>query len=176
MNCPAWLSAALIVAALTAPTENEQPQAQHSGKYQVAAGKTYNIQAHAHTRLLQKYAALGEKVPAEVVREHVSAIRFNTESARKSYSRLAKVDAGNADLAKRVEQMQARLDKVSAALERMEGEVSGNHANSQAVIANAKEISQRLNENHRDLRRIDNDFYDSTSDAYYVTGEGHFVD
>ena len=177
VNCPTLLSAAILVAVLN-PTlsTDEQSTSRQGGKYHLAAGKTYNMQSHDHARMLQKFAGLADHVPAGVVREHAAAIRFNTEAARRSYARLATSAGGNADLAEQVEQLQQRLAKVSASLSKLEAASTGAIANSQTVIAHTNEISQQLRDNHNDLRRIDQAFYNSDSDSYYTTGEGHFVD
>jgi hypothetical protein len=172
----------LLAAALTAlvchlaRADDQDAASRQGGKYHVAAGKTYNMQAHDHARILQKYAALGEQIPAEVVRDHAAAIRFNTEAANRSYTRLGKSAGNNAALAKQVKQLQDRLAKVSGSLKQLEAEAARNTAASKTVIARTNEISRQLRANHNDLRTIDNDFYNSDSDSYYTTGEGHFVD
>ncbi|HVC97722.1 MAG TPA: hypothetical protein VND64_28885 [Pirellulales bacterium] len=151
-------------------------KAEQGGAYHVAAGKTYNMQAHDHARMLQKYADLGDEVPRDVVQDHAAAIRFNTEAAKKSYDRLAKSEPGNAALAKIVEQLRKRLELVTAELELLEAQEAEIAAASKTIMARTNEISKHLQANHRALRAIDDDFYDSSSDSYYTTGEGHFVD
>ncbi|HVC93609.1 MAG TPA: hypothetical protein VND64_07965 [Pirellulales bacterium] len=151
-------------------------KAAQGGAYHVAAGKTYNMQAHDHARMLRKYADVGDEVPGDVVQDHAAAIRFNTEGAKKSYDRLAKSEPGNAALAKIVEQLRKRLDMVTAELELLEAQEAESAAESKMISARTNEISKHLQANHRALRAIDNDFYDSSSDSYYETGEGHFVD
>jgi methyl-accepting chemotaxis protein len=171
------LAAAVLVAALNpTPTDDENAISRQGGKYHLAAGKTYNMQSQDHARMLKKYAALGEKVPADVVREHAAAIRFNADAARRSYSRLARSADGNEALVAQVRQLHERLDQVSATLTQLEAEASRTSANSKSVVAHANEISQQLRDNHNDLRRIDEAFYNADSDSYYTTGEGHFVD
>ncbi|HVX13930.1 MAG TPA: hypothetical protein VHC22_22290 [Pirellulales bacterium] len=168
----------LAIVAFVAPpaAQDAQTKSRQGAKYQLALAKTYHQQSHDHVRMLQKYAALGDKVPAEVVTEHAAAIRYNTDATKRAYGRLVKSAGDDAELAKRVEEMQARLDKVSATLKELEANTSQQKADSKAVAARAKEITQQLRSNHVDLGRIDNDFYDSDSDSYYETGEGHFVD
>jgi hypothetical protein len=176
VNCPTLLAAALLVAvANPATTDDEYAASRQGGKYYLAAGRTYNNQAQDHARMLKKYAALGEQVPANIVHEHAAAIRFNTEGARRSYTRLARSAGDNAELAQQIKQLQERLDKVAATLKQLE-DASREKANAQAVIARSNEISQQLRDNHNDLRRIDEAYYNSDSDSYYTTGEGHFVD
>jgi len=171
------VAAALAAASLAfAFGADEKPKARKGGAYHVAEGRTYNIEAHDHARLLQKYAALSDKVPGDVVQDHAAAIRFNTKGAKKSFARLAESDPDNAALGNLVEQLRERLDMVTAELELLEAQAAKNTAEAKIVIAQTNEISQHLQANHRDLRTIDNDFYDSDSDSYYMTGEGHFVD
>jgi hypothetical protein len=172
------LICALAIVAFVAPpaAQDAQTESRQGSKYHLALAKTYHQQSHDHVRMLQKYAELGDSVPADVVNEHASAIRYNTDATKRAYGRLVKSAGDNADLAKRVEQMQARLDKVSATLKELEANTAKQKANSTAVAARAKEITQQLRSNHVDLGRIDNDFYNSDSDSYYETGEGHFVD
>ena len=142
----------------------------------LATAKTYNMQSHDHARLLGKYAAADASVPANVVKEHADAIRFNVAAEKRSFDRLAKLAAENKDLIQRVERLQKRLDKVNALVGRMENEVEKNSANEKAIISGTRAISEELLQNHREIRTIDNSFYNSGSDSYYETGEGHFVD
>jgi len=174
----AWVvTAALVIAALNcAHAEHQQSKPQQDGEYHLAAGKTYNMHAHDHARMLLKYAGAGDQVPADVVQDHVASIRFNTEAARKSYIRLAKSSGASAVLVQKVEQMQKRLDKVNTELEQLEAHAAKNAVESRTVIARANAVSRHLHANHDDLRAIDDGFYDSGSDSYYETGEGHFVD
>ncbi|HVC93122.1 MAG TPA: hypothetical protein VND64_05495, partial [Pirellulales bacterium] len=88
-----------------APQVDANGKAEQGGAYHVAAGKTYNMQAQDHARMLQKYADLGDKVPGDVVQDHAAAIRFNTKGAKKSFARLAESDPDNAALGNLVEQL-----------------------------------------------------------------------
>jgi uncharacterized membrane protein YccC len=174
---PTLLAAALIVVGLNPTFASDQDvKSRQGGKYHVTAGRIHNMHANDHARMLRKYAALGDKVPSDVVQEHAAAIRSSTEAATKSFARLGKTAGDNAALAKQVAQLQKRLDKVSLVLKQLEAQSAGSAADSKMVTARTNEISQHLRANHNDLRTIDNDFYDSDSDAYYETGEGHLVD
>ncbi|HEV7223016.1 MAG TPA: hypothetical protein VGN42_09975 [Pirellulales bacterium] len=171
------VAATFMVIALNAvQAEDQDGKSRQVGKYYLALGRTHNMQAHDHARLLQKYAALSDQVPADVIHDHVAAIRFNAEAAKKSFARQGKSAGDNVALAHHVEQLQKRLDKVIASVNQLEDQLAGKSASAKTVAARTNDISQQLRANHNDLRTIDNDFYDSGSDSYYETGEGHFID
>jgi hypothetical protein len=146
-------------------------------QYHLALGKTYNMQAHDHARMLGKYAALGERVPADVVKEHAAAIRFNATAAKKSFAKLAEFANNKPALAGQLAQMQQRLDKVTELADRLETQVEQEGTGEAQLIASqSAEISRQLRANHVDANEADGNFYNSDSDSYYFTGNGHFVD
>jgi uncharacterized protein YPO0396 len=170
------LAAFIAIAVSAARAEDQDRKARQSGEYYLALGRTHNMQAQDHARLLRKYAALSDRAPADVVQDHVAAIRYNTDAAGKSFARLGESAGDNAALAKHVEQLQKRLDQVNTSLKQLQAELGGRTVGAKAVAGRTNEISRQLRENHNDLRAMDGEFYDSDSDSYYATGEGHFVD
>jgi len=178
MLCHCTLGSAILVLATSSLASDGQDETSLQGeKYHLALGKTYNMQAHDHARLLSKYAAVGERVPAEVVKEHAAAIRFNAQAARKSFTKLEGLAKTDPALSQQVAQMQQRLDKVNALVAQLEARVEQQgELQSETVAAQTAEISQQLRSNHVSARETDNRFYNADSDAYYFTGEGHFVD
>jgi hypothetical protein len=172
------LASAILVLATSALAADGQDETSLQGeKYHLALGKTYNMQAHDHARLLSKYAAVGERVPADVVKEHAAAIRFNAQAARKSFTKLEGLAKTDPALSQQVAQMQQRLDKVNALVAQLEARVEQQgELQSETVAAQTAEISQQLRSNHVSARETDDRFYNADSDAYYFTGEGHFVD
>ena len=145
-------------------------------QYHLATAKTYNVQSHDHARILQKYAAADAMVPEDVVQEHVAAIRFSVAGAKKAVNKLSQAEPRNAELSKQVAQLQQRYDKVNTLLKELEGQVSKNSVKQQTVISQTQAISQQLQDNHTLYRAVDNNFYNASSNSYYDTGEGHFVD
>jgi hypothetical protein len=177
-NPQSLLAAATFMAiALNAVQAKDQDgKSEQADEYYLALGRTHNMQAHDHARLLQKYAARSDHAPADVIHDQAAAIRFNAEAAKKSFALQGKSAGDNAALAKQVVQLQKRLDKVIASVKQLEDLSAGKSASAKAVLARTNDISQQLRANHNDLRAIDRDFYDSDSDSYYETGEGHFID
>ncbi len=173
---PMVAALSLLIAANFAQSQAQDDKSRQSGKYHLAAGKTYNMHAHDHARMLGKYAALGKTVPSDVVKEHASAIRYDAQAAKRSFASLGKTAPNNPQLAKQLEQLQARLDRVTELTKKLEAQTSKNAAESKVVAAQSQEISELLRTNHTTAKAADSDFYDSDSDNYYSTGEGHFVD
>ncbi len=178
MLCRCALGSILLVQATSAlAADGPDATSLQAEKYHLALGKTYNMQAHDHARLLSKYAAIGERVPADVVQEHAAAIRFNAQAAKKSFSRLEGLAKTDPALSQQVAQMQQRLDKVNALVAQLEARVAQQgELQADTVAAQSAEISQQLRSNHAGARETDNRFYNADSDAYYFTGDGHFVD
>jgi hypothetical protein len=166
----------MVIALNAVQAEDQDGKSKQADEYYLALGRTHNMQAHDHARLLQKYAARSDRAPADVIHDQAAAIRFNAEAAKKSFARQGKSAGDNAALAKQVVQLQKRLDKVIASVKQLEDLSAGKSASAKAVVARTNDISQQLRANHNDLRTIDRDFYDSDSDSYYETGEGHFID
>jgi hypothetical protein len=155
--------------------------------YFVSAGKTYNMHAHDHVRILSKYAkASNEAVPADVLKEHTAAIRANVEQAQKSYAKLAASASSSPDVAKQLAEIQKHLDAVTKQVATLESEkavdaklvVSATDAitaDLKATHDTSKEVDQALNnvvENEDSQAQFDN----PESSSYYFTGEGHFID
>ncbi len=155
--------------------------------YYVAAGKTYNMHANDHARMLGKYAAAtGKPVPAEVVREHTAAIRANVANAQKAYAKLAEFAKTNPGVAKQLAEINKQLASVS---QQVKGLESDNQADSKLVLMATSAISQDLKTTHLASKEIDralaasqaqaqqtSRFDNLDSQSYYFTGEGHFID
>jgi hypothetical protein len=169
---------ALVLVLATAALAGDGPggDSLRGEEYQLALAKTYNMQAHDHARMLDRYAALGERVPADVVKEHAAAIRFNANAAKRSFAKLGET-ASNPALASQLAQMRQRLDNVTELADRLEAQTAQEGSGeSQLVGTQSAEISRQLRANHVDAQEADGNFYGSDSESYYFTGEGHFVD
>ncbi|HXT59535.1 MAG TPA: hypothetical protein VN699_12920 [Pirellulales bacterium] len=176
LPCQSLIALVLVLATAALADDGRGGDSLRGEKYQLALAKTYNMQAHDHARMLDKYAALGERVPADVVKEHAAAIRFNANAARKSFAKLGET-ANNPALAGQFAQMQQRLNKVTELADRLEAQVEQEGSGeSQLVGSQSAEISRQLRANHVDAQEADGNFYGSDSESYYFTGEGHFVD
>jgi|GEM_PF-1935051 len=160
------------------PAAPEGPDsARQSGEYHLAIGKAYNRHANEHARLLDKYAALGETVPAHIVKEHASAIRHDVQQAQKAFARFAEAGNDNPDVVKAAEGLQQQLKDVTASIQKLEAHVEQEEAAAAKVIrGQSAEISSLLEDSYIAAQQADRSFYDSHSDAYYFSGEGHFVD
>jgi hypothetical protein len=176
LPCQSFVSLVLVLATTALAGDGPAADSLRGEKYQLALAKTYNMQAHDHARMLDKYAALGERVPADVVQEHAAAIRFNAKAARKSFARLGET-AKNPAIAGQLAQMQQRLNKVTELADRLEAQAAQEGSGeAQLIGSQSAEISRQLRANHVDARETDSNFYGSDSESYYFTGEGHFVD
>jgi hypothetical protein len=156
-------------------------------KYYVAAGKTYNMHAHDHARMLGKYAAAHDApVPSEVVREHVQAIDANVARARQSYTKLNTAAKTNPAVAEQLAEIEKQLKSVTAQVNKLKSASNSDKAETKAILAETDAISKSLKATHDASKEIDqaltqaienNEQFDNRqSDSYYFTGEGHFLD
>lgn len=164
-----------------APAEPAAPEsidpARQVAEYQLAAGNAYNRHAREHARILERYAALGKPVPAEIVEQHADAIRRNVQQAQKAFAQLAEAGKDKPDLLAAIERLQLRLAKAADSIERLKAHAENHEAaESQAIQSISAEIESLLRESHAAGQQADRQFYDSHSDNYYFSGEGHFVD
>lgn len=151
--------------------------AKQDAAYHLARGKAYSLHADDHAKTLEKYAATVDSVPAHIVKEHVSAIRRDVQAAKRSFTLVEKSDRDQPGLASAVEQMRQRLDQAAATLKQLQARVANDEAVEAAeVAAQSAEISQLLRDSYTTARQADREFYDSRSEGYYFSGEGHFVD
>lgn len=164
-----------------APAEPAAPEnidpARQAAEYQLAAGNTYNRHAREHARILERYAALGKPVPAEIVEQHADAIRRNVQQAQQAFAQLAEAGKDKPDLLAAIERLQLRLAKAADSIERLKAHAEKHEAaESQVIQTISAEIESLLRESHSAGQQADRQFYDSHSDNYYFSGEGHFVD
>ncbi len=159
-------------------------------QYLVAAAKTYNMHANDHARLLGKYAAASDKpVAGAVIKNHVDAIRANTNMAKNLYDRLSSTAKNDPLVSKQLAAINARLAKVNELVDQLEAQSKEESTESKDVIAKTDALSQELKATHMASKAIDNslmqaaqselqsdEFADRQSSDYFSTGEGHFLD
>lgn len=156
-------------------------------QYYVAAGKTYNMHAHDHARMLGKYAAAAnEPVPRDVVQEHADGIATNVEHARNSFAKLATAAKGDPTIKQQLAEIEKRLDQVTGQVARLKTESNDEAVDSQLLAKETAQITSDLKATHMAGKEIDNAlaqqaesrdaFYNRNSPSYYFTGEGHFID
>ena len=186
MRLMTWaaLTLAMTLSAWANTASDAGKRAEH---YYVSAGKTYNIHAHDHARMLGKYAKASDKpVSAEVIKEHTAAIRSNVAQAQKSFAKLKTAAQSNPDVAKQLAEIQKRLAQVTQQVASLETDkdvdaklvVSATDAISadlKATHQTSKEVDQALNNVIENEETTDN-FENRDSSSYYFTGEGHFTD
>lgn len=80
--------------------------------YYLYSAQTFDAHAKDHARILNRLTAAGGQVPQKVVAEQTAAIRSNVESAAKDFATLKKLLKDNADLAKKVAELEARLGQI----------------------------------------------------------------
>lgn len=184
LACFASLGLALLALPEQAPADDAAKRAE---QYQVAAGKTYNMHANDHARILGKYAkATGKPVPQEVVREHTKAIRSNVAQAAQAYKKLAASAGDSPQVAAQLAEIQKRLAEVTKKVDELETEKD---AEAKAIEEATTDISADLRATHDASKAIDaaltaqlqgqdqaDEFADRQSSDYYFTGEGHFID
>ena len=156
-------------------------------QYYLAVAKTQNMHAHDHARLLGKYAAAtNEPVPAAIIKEHVAAIRANTELARKSFDRMSATAKNDPAVSKELTEINQRLTKVNELVDQLETQSKQDDTDAKEVMSKANALSQELKATHLASKAIDqvflqgaqsdNQFSDPQSPDYFFTGEGHFLD
>jgi chromosome segregation ATPase len=182
--CFASLGLALLALPERAPADDAAKRAE---LYQVAAGKTYNIHANDHARMLGKYAkATGKPVPKEVVAEHAKAIRTNVVQAQQAFKKLSMVAAGNPQVAAQLAEIQKRLAAVTKKVDALQ---TDNDAEAKDIEDATSDISADLKATHDASKQIDaalaselqttdesDEFEDRQTGDYFFTGEGHFLD
>jgi hypothetical protein len=155
--------------------------------YYVSAGKTYNMHANDHARMLRKYAKASDApVPAEVIKEHTAAIRANVAHAQKQFAKLTASAQANPDVAKQLAEIQKHLMQVTQQVASLE---SAKNADAKLVVSATDAITADLKATHETSKAVDQalnnvvenedsseQFADRDSSSYYFTGEGHFID
>ncbi len=159
-------------------------------QYYLATAKTHNMHANDHARLLGKYAAASdEPVPGSVIKEHVAAIRANTELAKESYDRLSAAAKKNPVVSKQLAEINSRLSKVDDLVDQLEAQSKHESTESKDVIAMTNALSKEMKATHLASKGIDQaliqadesseqaaQFDNTQSPDYFFTGEGHFLD
>ncbi len=159
-----------------APSSKEQAasgdQATRSAKYRLAMAKAHTLHANDHIRLLNKYAALHEEIPAEVVQEHTDTAKYHIQAAKNSYAKLREHAKGQPDMTKQLDAMDARMAKLSAMVDKLQAE----NTQAERVLAHTAAISAQLKQAHDANEDVEDNFYNMDSSSYYTEGLGHFVD
>jgi cytochrome c556 len=178
--------AAILLLLTAAAYADDASSSKREVRYYAAAGKTYNMHANDHARMLGKFAAAtNQPVPAEVVREHTAAIRANVSRAKQSFAKLGDA-AQNPKVAAQLAEIQKRLAAVTKQVDTLESEKD---VDAKAVLAATADISADLKATHDSGKAIDtainealandeqsDEFADRQASDYYFTGEGHFID
>jgi len=175
------------VIAQDAQAADAKTAAHRAERYFVAAGKTYNMHAHDHARMLGKYAAAtGAPVPSGVVREHVQAIDANVARARQAYAKLIAAAKTNPAVAEQLAEIEKQLKSVTSEVNKLKTASNADTADAKLILTETDAISKNLKATHDASKEIDqaltqaidnsDQFDDRQSDSYYFTGEGHFLD
>jgi hypothetical protein len=111
--------------------------------YHFSIGQMYDLHAYQHARMLLKFSEAGESVPAEVLKEHVSAIRANIAAAEKAFAKLGdmtKKDPAAAKKLAEIKQYNAKILKLCTMLEAS----NKNQVDSDVVLSNTRGIKEHL--------------------------------
>jgi hypothetical protein len=92
--------------------------------YEGWSGGMYQDHAYDHMVVLQNYANSDERVPQEVARRHLDAVRSNLTAASKSYARLAAKADDKAAAAKHVAAIAEHHAKAMAQCAKIDAEVA----------------------------------------------------
>ena len=71
----------MVIALNAVQAEDQDGKSRQGREYYLALGRTHNMQAHDHAVCSKKYAALSDRAPADIIHDHVAAIRFNADAA-----------------------------------------------------------------------------------------------
>lgn len=149
--------------------------AKHSADYYLSVGNVFSKHAHEHAEVLERYAASGETVPANIVKEQAKAIHRDVDQAQKSFSQVSVADEETTsdDLPGAVKRLQVSLSKVTESLRRLESQVQRQGAveatlvRGQTAIINrlfqqaneaaraAEEAQRKYEQNQKDLAGVD---------------------
>jgi len=147
-------------------------QATRNAKYRLAMAKAHTVHANDHIRMLNKYAALHQDVPAEVVQEHADTAKYHIQAAKSSYAKLREHAKGQPDVTKQLDAIDARMAKLSAMVDKLQAE----NKQAETVLAHTAAISAQLKQAHDANADVEDNFYNMDSSSYYTDGLGHFVD
>ena len=146
-----------------------------SADYYLSVGNVFSKHAHEHAQVLERYAAAGETVPANIVREQAKAIHHDVEQAQKSFSQVAVADEEitSENLPDAVKKLHVGLGKVAASVTRLEsqvqrqGTIEATLVRAQTAIINrllqqasqaaraAEEEQRKYEQNQKDLAGVD---------------------
>jgi hypothetical protein len=111
--------------------------------YYFSIGQMYDLHAYQHARMLLKFSQAGESVPADILKEHVGAIRANIAAAEKSFAKLGdmtKKDPAAAKKLAEIKQYNVKILKLCMTLEAS----NEDQINSEVVAAHTRGIKEHL--------------------------------
>lgn len=179
--------ATLICFAAATPQAAETDPTLRTEQYYVAAGKTYNMHANDHARMLAKYAAASKKpVPSDVVREHVKAIEENLQHARDSFAKLSPMGQNDEKVGQQLSEIEKRLGMLTGQIDSLKKVAADEAVDSTMIAKETNQMMAHMKATHQAGKEIDSalaaqmesreKFYDPNASSYYFTGEGHFID
>jgi hypothetical protein len=140
------LVAACVVAAAVSAAESPKLR---GDSYYFSMGQMYDLHAFQHARMLHKFTSAHEKVPVEILKEHVAAIRANIAAAEKSFSRLSDAAKANPSMAAKLAEIRAYNEKIMKLCDQVEQSARDEKLESQALQQQAAEIKQHLTASYR---------------------------
>jgi hypothetical protein len=176
--------ALIFVSAVCAPPTSNDASAE-KGKpstlkiesgFHLATGRAYSAHANDHSKLLRKYAERTGNVPQSVQNEHAAALRRNVVSAQAAFAKLRADAKGNPSVAKKLDDIDTRLDKIIHLLNTLEVNERKDDAKTDSIVSWVKSVSEHLQAVDSAAEDLGDNFYDRDSPSYYTTGEGHYID
>jgi len=168
-----------FIALIAAPgLQAQDADAKPDSHYHLAVAKTHSVHAADNVLLLKKYAAGHKTVPADVIKDHTSAMKYHLQAARSSYAKLAAAVKSESDpknqaaLLKEIDALDQRLAKVSGMVKTLETQTT----KADQVVEQSAAIAKEMDANRLASQSVDNNFYNMDSSSYYETGLGHFTD
>jgi nicotinic acid phosphoribosyltransferase len=132
----------LCVSALAlAPPE---PPKLQGDSYFFSMGQMYDLHAFQHARMLHKFTVAHQMVPAEVLAEHIAAIRMNVAAAEKSFARLSEQTRHKPDTAAKLAEIRAYNKKILQVCDQVQQTARDQKLQVEALREQAAQIKQHL--------------------------------
>lgn len=113
--------------------------------YSFTLAQIYDAHAYDHTRVLRHYAASGEPVPSEVIREEAAAISRNTRAALECYTKLSDKTRSDPKLLTQLAAIDKRHQEILASCRKLdEAAQLEKEIEAEAVTTQAGEIGAGL--------------------------------
>lgn len=112
--------------------------------YFFSMGQMYDLHAFQHARMLHKFTDAHERVPAEVLKEHIAAIRANVAAAEKSFAHLSQQTQSKPSMAAKLTEIRTYNRKILKVCDQVEQAARDQKLEAQTLQQQAAQIKQHL--------------------------------